>query len=50
MLQDMVEFVEKKDIHPVIAKVFEWHDAKEAYKAMLDQAFVGKLVIKTTEA
>ncbi|KAK1139865.1 hypothetical protein N8T08_011110 [Aspergillus melleus] len=50
MLQDMVEFVEKEDIHPVVAKVFEWHDAKEAYKAMIDQAFVGKLVIRITEA
>lgn len=50
MLQDMAEFIERKNIHPVIAEVYEWHDAKEAYKTMLKQSFVGKIVIKATVA
>lgn len=46
MFQDMAKFVEHHDIHPVIAEVFEWQNAKDAYKAMIAQKFVGKIVIK----
>ncbi|KAK1672890.1 putative zinc-type alcohol dehydrogenase-like protein [Colletotrichum godetiae] len=46
MLQDLSAFVEKHKINPIIAKAFEWNDAKLAYKAMLAQGFVGKIVVK----
>ncbi|KAK1655005.1 NAD-P-binding protein [Colletotrichum phormii] len=46
MLQDLSAFVEKHKIKPIIAEVFEWNDAKLAYKAMLAQGFVGKIVVK----
>lgn len=46
MLQDMSKFVEHHKIHPVIAEVFGWQNAKDAYKALIEQKFVGKLVIK----
>ena len=46
MLQDMTKFIEQNKIHPVIANVYGWADVKEAYKALLEQNFVGKLVIK----
>ncbi|KAF9872047.1 putative alcohol dehydrogenase [Colletotrichum karsti] len=46
MFQDMSAFVEKHDIKPLVAEVFEWRDAKKAYKALLEQGFVGKIAIK----
>ncbi|KXH38948.1 hypothetical protein CSIM01_06085 [Colletotrichum simmondsii] len=46
MLQDLSAFVETHKIKPIIAEVFEWNDAKLAYKAMLVQDFVGKIVVK----
>ncbi|OHE92816.1 menadione-induced gene-6 [Colletotrichum orchidophilum] len=46
MLQDLSAFVEKHEIKPIIAEAFEWNDAKLAYKAMLAQGFVGKIVVK----
>ncbi|KAK1723888.1 putative zinc-type alcohol dehydrogenase-like protein [Colletotrichum acutatum] len=46
MLQDLSAFVEKHEIRPIIAEAYEWKDAKLAYKAMLAQEFVGKIVIK----
>ena len=46
ILQDMAKCVEQKDIHPVIANVYEWQNTKEGYKALLNQGFVGKLVVK----
>lgn len=45
MLQDVVELVEKHDVHPMI-QVFEWEDAPKAYEALRNQNFVGKVVIK----
>ncbi|KAK1469715.1 menadione-induced gene-6 [Colletotrichum melonis] len=46
MLQDPSAFVETHKIKPIIAEVFEWNDAKLAYRAMLAQEFVGKIVVK----
>ncbi|TDZ33398.1 Zinc-type alcohol dehydrogenase-like protein [Colletotrichum spinosum] len=46
MFQEMAAFVEENKIEPVISEVFGWTDAKEAYKRMLKQGFVGKIVIK----
>lgn len=46
MLEQMVELVEKKDIHPPIGAVYEWEDAKEAFERLKSQDFIGKVVIK----
>ncbi|WYZ43591.1 hypothetical protein EsH8_VII_000027 [Colletotrichum jinshuiense] len=46
MFQDMAAFVEKNNIKPVVAEVFDWLEAKQAYKALLSQGFVGKIVVK----
>ncbi|KAI9830537.1 MAG: hypothetical protein M1819_005495 [Sarea resinae] len=43
MLLELVELVEKHDIHPVIGETFEWEDAKEAFKALVGQSHIGKL-------
>ena len=45
MDREMVEFVEKHDIHPVIGKQVGWKDAKEAFVAMSAQGTVGKIVV-----
>ncbi len=46
MVEKVLDVYEKHDLHPPIAQVFEWEDAKEAFAALVRQAAVGKLVIK----
>lgn len=46
MFEALVEFVEKHDIHPVIAKTFEFEEAKEAFEYTRTLSEVGKVVIK----
>ncbi|KAI8238349.1 hypothetical protein K4K57_000213 [Colletotrichum sp. SAR 10_99] len=49
MFQEMSAFVEKNNIKPPVAEVFEWKDAKKAYKALFRQGFVGKIAIKVSQ-
>jgi len=44
----MLRFYEKHQIHPVVDKVFEFDQAKEALKYLLSGAHFGKVVIKIT--
>ena len=48
--KDMVETVlrvyDEHKLHPYIAQVFEWEDAKEAFAALVSKSGVGKIVIK----
>ena len=46
MVQKVLEVYEKHDVHPQIAQVFEWEDAREAFAALVGQTGVGKLIIK----
>jgi NADPH:quinone reductase-like Zn-dependent oxidoreductase len=43
---ELVRIIEEHGIRPVIARTFEWDKAKEAFKMLLDQTEVGKIVIK----
>lgn len=42
----MVTFLEKHDIHPAVARVFEFEEGKEAFEYMRHLSDVGKVVIK----
>ena len=46
MFEDMNNFIEKNLIKPVINKVFEFDEAREALKYMKDGAHFGKVVVK----
>jgi NADPH:quinone reductase-like Zn-dependent oxidoreductase len=46
MIVDLVSKVERFDIHPTIAQVFNWEDAHKGFQALLEQTEVGKIVIK----
>ena len=46
MLEDVVRLSEKYDIHPVIAKVWDFKDAKKAFEMLMSQKEVGKIVIR----
>jgi NADPH:quinone reductase-like Zn-dependent oxidoreductase len=46
MMEELVEQVEKHDIHPMVGKAFAWRDAPEAFESMMKQDTVGKIVIK----
>ena len=44
-----VELVRRVDTHkirPIIARCFEWSQAKDAFALLMDQSLVGKVVIK----
>ena len=43
---ELVRIIEEHGIRPVIARTFEWDNAKEGFKMLLDQTEVGKVVIK----
>ena len=50
MAEELVRRMEAGKIHPVIGKAFEWDEAKEAFKLMMEQSAVGKIVIKGVAA
>lgn len=50
MNEELIRRMEADKIHPVIAKVFEWGEAKEAYAMLMTQKGVGKIVIKGVPA
>ena len=49
MVEEMVRFVEEHNIHPQIAKIYDWGQAKEAFEALVEQKAVGKIVVKVGE-
>ena len=46
MGEELVRRVDADKIHPVIAKTFEWGEAKDAFEMLMDQSAVGKIVVK----
>lgn len=44
--EDLVDFLETANIHPVIDRVFAFEQAKEAYEYMAKATLVGKVVIR----
>lgn len=44
--EDLVDFLETANIHPVIDRVFSFEQAKEAYEYMSKATLVGKVVIR----
>lgn len=46
MSDELSAFVEKHDIHPPIAKVYEFEDADKAIQAAAKLTVLGKLVVK----
>lgn len=46
MGEELVRRVGAAKIHPVIAKTLEWSEAKEAFRLLMSQSEVGKIVIK----
>jgi NADPH:quinone reductase-like Zn-dependent oxidoreductase len=46
MFEAMNRAIELHDIHPVIDQVFDFEQAKEAYRRLQSQAHVGKVVIR----
>ncbi|KAL2069267.1 hypothetical protein VTL71DRAFT_15605 [Oculimacula yallundae] len=46
MLSRMVALTEEHDLHPHLAKVFDWEDAPKAFELMRKQNSVGKIVIR----
>jgi NADPH:quinone reductase-like Zn-dependent oxidoreductase len=47
MLEELVKLFAKHRIEPVVAKVFEFEQAKEAFELQLKQLEPGKIVVKT---
>jgi NADPH:quinone reductase-like Zn-dependent oxidoreductase len=44
--KDMNKFLEEHGIKPVIAKVFAFEDAKDAYRYVREETHMGKVVIR----
>ncbi|KAI9734543.1 MAG: hypothetical protein M1834_002144 [Cirrosporium novae-zelandiae] len=42
----LLQLIESKNIHPVVAKVYEFEDAKEAFQLSMEGSAVGKIVIR----
>ena len=50
MSDELVRRVEASKIGPIIAKAFEWSEAKEAFEMLMTQTGKGKIVIKGVPA
>ena len=50
MSEELVRRVDADKIHPIIAKTFEWSEAKEAFELLMNQSEVGKIVIRGVPA
>lgn len=46
MAEAMTKLIEEKRIRPFIAEIYEWKDAKAAFKAAVEQSAVGKIIIR----
>ncbi len=47
VLDRQARFVEEHNIHPTVAKVYKFQDAREAFADFMGQKTVGKIVITT---
>ena len=45
-LEKVVELYDEHQLHPPISNIYKWHEAKEAYGALVDASGVGKIVIE----
>lgn len=45
MAEELVAFVQKHDLHPTIAKTFDFEQTQEAYESLKTQYEPGKIVI-----
>lgn len=50
MNEKLIRRMEADKIHPVIAKVFAWSEAKEAYAMLMTQTALEKIVVKGVPA
>lgn len=50
MSEELVRRVDADKIRPVIAKTFEWREAKDAFELLMNQSEVGKIVVKGVTA
>lgn len=50
MAEELVRRVNADKIHPVVAKTFEWSEAREAFGLLMNQSEVGKIVVKGVPA
>jgi NADPH:quinone reductase-like Zn-dependent oxidoreductase len=46
MMQKMVDLYSEHKLHPPVAAVYEWEDAKKAFEALNNQSVVGKIVVR----
>ena len=46
MVIELVQMVETHDIHPQIARVFEWNEAAKAFELLRAQNQLGKIVVR----
>lgn len=46
ILEETVHFLEKNDIHPAIADVYDFEDMPKALQALMSQSKVGKIVVR----
>ncbi len=46
MMEKMVQLYEEHQLHPPVAAVYEWEDAKDAFKTLNHQTAIGKIVVK----
>lgn len=46
MSEELVAFMEKHELHPPVAQIFEWEQATEALEALTTLSAPGKIVLK----
>jgi NADPH:quinone reductase-like Zn-dependent oxidoreductase len=46
MLEKVVDLYEEHQLRPPISKIFQWHEAKDAYAELVNQSGVGKIIIE----
>ena len=49
IFENLVQYIEQKEIQPVVSKVFSLADMRAAQEAFLSKTYVGKLVIRVRE-
>lgn len=50
MVEELLRKLDASKIHPVIARTFEWDEAKAAFELLMNQSEVGKIVVKGVPA
>ncbi|KAJ9606674.1 hypothetical protein H2200_008682 [Cladophialophora chaetospira] len=49
MMEKVVDLYEEHQLHPPVAAVYEWKDAKQAFRTLNNQSAIGKIVISVGE-